>query len=278
MSCCDFRSNGQSGGGVLPPLFEQSNLVDSFDLREQGTVDFNAAATTVQTMVSEGGVSLDMTATRQTTFAGSSFGLVSGTGLQFIPNTQSTVFTSVVGTRTAASMMFRALDFWNAFGVDGRRDYFMAVYCSVLTLPTAQVSPSGFHWGLLGRVNIPGGSSDRYIAIRRHNAAGAQALGTLRDGAANGNYTSPIPTADTKAFGFQWAAAFDCFAGDWDMAGGQSWEDVEFTREAASLIMTTTGGAQYKDRGNDVVMAFPTGNALADVRITVERVAMFSPL
>lgn len=281
MRCCEFASNGEGGGGVLPPVFRQDNIVASFVMGDQAAVDFNVTPGAV-VLTSEQGPTLAFNAIRQTVFAGSTFDIVPGsganTGLRFRANGTSTVFTSVVATRTAAALTFRALDFWNAFQVDGRRDYFVSVYCRTLTLPTAQVSPSGFHWGLLGRVNVPGGSSDRYVAIRRHNAAGAQALGTLRDGAANGNYTSPLPVANTKVFGFQWAGAMDCFAGDWDTAGGQAWEDVLFVREVASLIMTTTGGAQYKDQGNDIVMAFPSGNTAADMLVDVERIVISSPL
>lgn len=277
MSDCAFQSNGESGGGDVPPLFQQDDIVASFDLAAQTARDFNATPGAV-VLTSEQGPTLSFNAIRQTVFAGSTFDLDPGTGVRFRANATSTVFTSNPATRTAAALSFRALDFWNAFGVDGRRDYFVSVYCSALTLPTAQVSPTGFLWGLIGRVNIPGGSSDRLVAIRRHNAAGVQALGTMRDTAANGNYTNPLPTADTKVLGFQWAGAMDCFAGDWDTSGGQAWEDVAFVREVASLILTTTGGAQFKDQGNDIVMAFPTGNTNADMAVDVERIVIRSPL
>lgn len=261
---------------MTPPLFQQDDTIATFELGNQGTIDFTAVPG-VHVLTSEEGPTMAVTAIGQTVDAGYTFGLTPNVGMEFVADATSTVFTSVVATRTAANLQFNLLDFWNAFDVDGMRNYFFFIYCSVLSLPTAQVSPTGFHFGVLGLVNVPGASSARYRAIRRHNAAGVQALGTIADGAANGNYTSPLPVANTKVLGFQLGTAMDCHAGEWDTAGGQAWEDVRLHREVASLITTTTGGAQYKDQGNNIVIAYPTGNVNADMVVTAERIVVVSP-
>ncbi len=277
MTCAPLN-NGQSSAPAVP-LFQQDSVIASFDLTAQGNIDL-VAVPGVHNLQSEEGPTVPFTAIGQTVDSGYTFEF-GATGLRFAADVNSTVFTSTVATRTAANLQMNLLDFWNAFGVDGMRNYFFSIYCTVLTLPTAQVSPTGFHFGMLGLVNVPGASSARYRAIRRHNAAGAQALGTIADGAANGNYTSPLPDAFapslTTCFGFQLGdGAMDCYAGDYDPAA-EDWDDVLFTRQVASLITTTTGGAQYKDRGNNLVIAYPTGNVNANMVVVSERLVIASP-
>lgn len=276
MTCCEVLRNGRSSAPSLP-LVDQSDLLDQFVFGDQGNVNLTTGA---HTLVSDGGVSLAFAATQQ----GTIFDLQSGAaGLRFDADATNTLFTSVVATRTAAALMFRLSDFYAAFSTPGRpidssRSLLIAIYCRVLTIPAAQASPGGFQFGILGRATLPSGGADRLIATKRNNAAGAQALGSLRDAAAGSNYTTPAPVANTKAFAILLhAGGARMLAGDWNTAGGQSWEDVRFDREVSSQITTTVAGNQFADLSNDVYMAFPTGQVTGDMLVNVERMVFRSP-
>lgn len=270
MSDCVFTSNGQSSA-ALPPLFQQDDLVAMFNFSGMPN---NALATGAVVLPSEQGPTLAFDSLNQ----GTTFDILNGTGIRFRANAVSTVFTNVVATRTAAKLSYSWADFWTAFQVDGMRNYWVIMWMSLLTLPTAQTSPAGPMLSVIGIVNVPAGSAARLRGIRRHNAAGVQALNTVSDGAGNANYVVPLPDADTKVLGLGCGqGVIDAYAGQWDTGGGQDFDDVLLTQQVASLVVQTAGGVTYKDQSNTVNMSFASGNVNSDMAVDVQRLAIYSP-
>lgn len=270
MTCCEFQSNGSSAV-VIPPLFQQDDLVAMFNFSGMAN---NALATGAVVLPSEQGPTLAFDSLNQ----GTTFDILNGTGIRFRANAIATVYTNVVATRTAAKLSFSLADFWTAFQVDGMRNYYMIMWMSLLTLPTAQTSPAGPMLSVIGVVNVPAGSAARLRGIRRHNAAGVQAMNTVSDGAGNTNYVVPAPGANTKVLGLALGpGVIDAYAGEWNTAGAQPFDDVLLTQEVSSLVVTTVGGTTYKDQSNTVHMSFASGNVLSDMAVDVQRLAIYSP-
>lgn len=283
---CGFESNGQSTP-ALPPLIQQNDIVASFLMANQGSINLT---TGTHTIVSEEGPSMVIDAFQQ----GTTFDIDAASGrLRFRASVGNTQFSTAAAT--AARVQFPWGRFFRAFDCDATRDYTIEVYCTLMTLPTAQASPAGFQLGILRNVNTPSGGAASYKAIKRNNAAGAQALNCVVDAAGvSDSYTNPLPNVawvdpavaapaggeiagNTMCFALQCGdAALQMLAGNYNPAT-MVWSDVLFMRNIDALTAISTTGLVFKDQQNIPTIAFATGNANADMQVDVEAIVIRSP-
>lgn len=246
----------------------ESGIVANFDFTSMGNI---ALPTGDVVLTDTNGVNLTFTALQQ----GTTFDILQGTGLRFRADAGNTQFT--LATRTAASLLFLLGNFFAAYGVGVDRDISVTMYCSQLTIPSAQASPAGVGMSQVRQVNIPVNPGVASVhGYRRNNTAGTQSMASYTDNTGNTNaYSNPAVNANTKVIGLNLAeGAMGCFVGDWDTAGGQSWEDVVFNRKGASFVETTTANQVWKDQSAQIAMFFATGNANANMSVDVERLVI----
>jgi len=289
MNCCEMTGNGQSSGGGSVPLIEQNDIVADFDLTDQGNVNLTTGTHSIVSTPETGSRSLLLNVLQE----GTTFDLADTIGLRFRAGAGNTQFSTAAAT--AARIQFPLGRFYRLFDCDSSRDYIFEIYCSLLAIPSAQASPAGLLLGIFRNNTTPSGAAASWKAIKRHNAAGAQALNLVLDAAGQGNsYTNPLPNVawvdpdiaapaggelagETKCLAMQNGdAALQFLAGNYDTAT-MDWDDVRFFRQVDSSTTIGTTGAVFKDQQNIVTVAFATGQVTANMQVDVERLVIRSP-
>lgn len=252
-----------SGGGG--DVFVLPDIVAEFDFSNMGTGDFvNGARTFTDT---DGNV---LAANVINIGAAATFRLQAGAGngMQFAANATNSAYNS--GAQTASAVEFSLSDIYTLYSVDASLIWIFEVYCSVLTFPTPNVSPGGFCIGLRGVAGTPSNSANRFRAFRRGNLGGTQATSSISDATAGSAYTTaPAATSNTYAL-VSTGGGVSAMAGTW----GGTWQTTPLIMENNTLIATSTTNNGFKDRNNMLAIAFPTGNAAADMVVTVERLVL----
>lgn len=200
--------------------------------------------------------------------AAATYRFLSGTGLQFVANATNSQYNT--GALTASSIEFLLGDIFTALGVDSSWDMYARIRATVTTFPTNNVT-TGLTLAIRGAAGSPSNSGVRMRGVIRGQHVGAQVVDTINDATAGSNYTNaPANTSDT--FGLMSSVgAIDCLVGVW----GGSWATTPLTAEVTALPASNTNTTGFRNGSfNFLGIAFGTGNANADMQVTVERLRL----
>jgi hypothetical protein len=194
-------------------------------------------------------------------------------GLRFEANAANTTFHD--STQTASHLYLPLADLFDALesrGLDSSCDVLVRMYCSDITIPTNQVGAS-LSLGVWGVSGSPSNSANRFRAIGRSRMVNVAVIFGWTNNAGGGNYTQLPDTVPPGQAPANVLAINDAGGTAQPLAGawGGSWLESPLVAEAGVLIGTSTTNSGFRDRFNRIVLAFGTGNANADMRVTVER-------
>lgn len=256
MGCCISNINGLPSGGSSPSA---SIITSEFRFDQQGTI---VLANGAQNITDTSGRTLATTIAN--VGAAATYRFLSGTGLQFVANATNSQYTS--GALTASSLEMSVQDIYNLYGVDASWDMYVRIRATVLTFPTNNVT-NGLVLAIRGAAASPSNSAARMRGIQTGLHAGVRVLDTINDATAGSSYTNaPASTADT--FGLLSVPGdIDCLAGVW--AG--SFPTTQMAAEVTALTGANTNTSGFRNGLNFLGIAFATGNANADMQVTIER-------
>jgi hypothetical protein len=229
-----------------------------YDFADQGTV---VLANGPQLITDTTGRTISVTVGNVA--AAATFRFLAGTGLQFVANATSSVYTSAAQTASFLEWAFSTM--YSTYGVDSTWDMLVRLHVTVQTFPTPNVT-GGLTLAVRGVAGTPSNSAARLRGIIRSNQVNTQVMRHGTDGSGGQNYGFPgaVPTVygirheqgAMAAFGGTFATDFDSSSMDQDVG------------DQPATSANTSG---YRDRGNILALAFGTGNVNADVQVTIER-------
>lgn len=199
--------------------------------------------------------------------AAATFDVLLGTGLRFVANASNTVYHS--GTQSASFIEALYSDLYATYGVDASWDIKVRYHASVITMPTAMVT-GALTLGVRGVLGSPSNAAARMRGILRQatGAGPTQVMQHQTDASGGQTYTLPTAPSLPDTFGFQHEqGAMRAFAGRW----GGDFDSTPMLFDVGDQPATSANTSGYRDSSNILALAFGTGNALANVVVTIDQ-------
>lgn len=199
--------------------------------------------------------------------AAATFGILSGTGLQFVANATNSVYNSA--TQTAAFIEALFSDIYATFDVDASHDVMVRYHVTLQTMPTGMVT-GALTLGIRGITGSPSNATARFRGILRMatGAGPTQIMAHATDGSGGQAYVLPTVPSLPNVYGFQHEqAGTRAFAGRW----ATDFDDSPMLFDVGDQPATSANTSGYRDSSNILALAFGTGNALANVQVTIDQ-------
>lgn len=259
--CCKGPGQWDDGVPAGQSASSSARIVSAlFRFDQMATV---ALADGPTTLVDTNGIALPVTVGN--VGAAATFRILNGTGLEFVANATNSQYNSNAQTASFIEALYP--DLYATYGVDASYDMRVRIHTTVRTFPTNNVT-GGLTLGVRGVTGSPSNSTNRYRGILTFRQNGVQTMVHATDGTGGQNYVLPTVPSLPDVYGIQHEqAAMRAHAGRW----GGSFDDTPMLFDVGDQPATSPNTGGYRDSGNILALGFGTGNALADVRVTIDQ-------